>query len=263
MPDTILDRIVKTKLQEIARDRQARPEIEWRSEARDAAPPLDFAAALAAPGPVKLIAEIKRASPSKGIIREDFDPPTIARIYAQHGATCISVLTDTPYFQGCLEHLRAVRHAVSTPLLRKDFILDTYQLWQARAVGADAVLLIAECLDDCQLRNLHQAAIEMGMSPLVECYEPENVERALDAGATLIGINNRNLHTFEIDLEHTLRMREKIPRDCILVGESGIHGPDDLERLAAGGVQAVLVGEHLMASPDIGAAVDRLLQRHA
>lgn len=263
MPDTILDRIVKTKLQEIARDRQARPEIEWQSEARDAPPPLDFTAALSAPGPVKLIAEIKRASPSKGIIREDFDPPAIARIYAEHGATCISVLTDTSYFQGSLEHLRAVRNAVSIPLLRKDFILDTYQLWQARAVGADAVLLIAECLDDCQLRKLHQAAIEMGMSPLVECYEPENVERVLDAGATLIGINNRNLHTFEIDLEHTLRMRAIIPRECILVGESGIHGPDDLKRLAAGGVQAVLVGEHLMASPDIGAAVDRLLDGNA
>jgi len=261
MAETILDKIVKTKRVEIARDRAARGEEEWRAESLDAPPPRGFAAALAPPGPVKLIAEIKRASPSQGVIRADFDPPSIAQIYQQHGAACISVLTDPTYFQGSLADLRAVRQVATIPLLRKDFILDTYQLWQARAAGADAVLLIAECLDDCQLRRLHQTAHEIGMDALVECYEPANVDRVLDAGATLIGINNRNLHTFEIDLEHTLRMRAKIPADCILVGESGIHGPADLQRLAAGGVQAVLVGEHLMASADIGRAVDHLLGR--
>ncbi|HEX3727503.1 MAG TPA: indole-3-glycerol phosphate synthase TrpC, partial [Pirellulales bacterium] len=173
----------------------------------------------------------------------------------------LSVLTDEPYFQGSLEYLRQVRAEVGLPILRKDFILDSYQLYEARAAGADAVLLIAECLDDCNLRKLHNEAVALGMAPLVELYEPENLQRVFDAGATLIGINNRDLRTFEIDLEHTLRLRERVPDECVLVSESGIRTRDDVERLARAGVDAILVGETLMASPDIGAAVDALLGR--
>ncbi len=208
-----------------------------------------------------LIAEVKKASPSRGVIRADFDPVKIALIYERHGADCLSVLTDEPYFQGSLEYLRQVRQAVNIPVLRKDFILDTYQLYEARASGADAVLLIAECLDDCNLRKLHNEAIDLGMTPLVELYEPGNLARVLDAGATLIGINNRDLRTFQTDLEHTVRLCEQVPRDRVLVSESGITTHADVLRLAAAGVDAVLVGESLMREPDIGAAVDRLLGR--
>jgi indole-3-glycerol phosphate synthase len=258
---SILDKIVATKRGEIEAARSARPERELRAELADAAPPRDFFAPLAAEGPIKLIAEVKKASPSKGVIRADFHPVEIARIYADSGASCISVLTDEPYFQGSLSYLRDIRAAVALPLLRKDFILDTYQLLQARAAGADAVLLIAECLDDCHLRGLHNEAIELGMTPLVEFYEEANVERVLDAGARLIGVNNRDLKTFEVDLEHTIRMRSKIPRDCVLVGESGIHSRTDAERLERAGVDAMLVGEHLMRQDDVGAAVAELMSR--
>ncbi len=257
----ILERIVATKRGEIERAKATRAESDLRSELSAAPPVRDFFAALSAEGPIKLIAEVKKASPSKGVIREDFQPAEIARTYEQHGAACISVLTDEPYFQGSLDHLRAVRRTVDVPLLRKDFILETYQLLEARLAGADAVLLIAECLDDCHLRKLHNEAVELGMTPLVELYEPENLPRVLEAGATLIGINNRDLRTFETDLEHTIRLRQQIPADCIVVGESGIHGRDDVLRLEQAGVDAILVGEHLMASPDIGAAVNQLLGR--
>jgi len=210
---------------------------------------------------INLIAEIKKASPSKGLIREDFDPILHAAQYEKADARCISVLTDEPYFQGSLENLRRIRAAVDLPLLRKDFILDAYQLLEARAAGADAVLLIAECLDDCNLRALHNEAIEMGMTPLVELYEPENLPRVLAAGATVVGINNRDLKTFEVDLQHTVRLAAKIPDECTIVGESGIRTAADVALLAAGGVDAILVGESLMASPDIGVAVDALLGR--
>jgi indole-3-glycerol phosphate synthase len=170
------------------------------------------------------------------------------------------VLTDREYFQGSLEYLRDVRQAVKLPVLRKDFILDVYQLYEARAAGADAVLLIAECLDDCNLRKLHNAAIELGLSPLVELYDPENLTRVFDAGATLIGINNRDLRTFETDLEHSIRLRSRVPDQCVLVSESGIRTRADVQRLEEAGVDAILVGETLMASADIGAAVDRLLR---
>ena len=258
---TILDKIVADKRREIAAAKAALPERELLPRVADAPPPRDFFTALATPGPIKLIAEIKKASPSKGVIRADFDPVAIARVYESHGATCLSVLTDEPHFQGKLEYLSAVRAAVELPVLRKDFILDRYQLLEARAAGADAVLLIAECLDDCSLRSLHNAALELGLTPLVELYEPANLERVLTAGAVLVGINNRNLHTFEVDLEHTLRMRAQIPADHLVVGESGIATRDDALRLERGGVQAMLVGENLMRAADIGAAVDALLGR--
>jgi indole-3-glycerol phosphate synthase len=258
---TILDQIVAAKREEIARAKRETPEAALRKQIAAAPPARDFFAALAAGPPIRLIAEVKKASPSKGVIRADFDPPAIARIYRQHGATCLSVLTDRPYFHGSLEDLRQVRAAVDLPLLRKDFIIDPYQVMEARAAGADAVLLIAECLDDDLLERLHNAIVDLGMTPLVELYEPANLARVLRIGARLVGINNRDLRTFETDLEHTLRLRRRVPPDRLVVAESGIRSRQDALRLEAAGVQAMLVGETLMARPDISAAVDELLGR--
>ncbi len=256
---TVLDKIVATKRLEIDAAKAVLSEAALRQQLADAPPTRDFFAALAAEGPIKLIAEVKKASPSAGLIRDNFDPVTIAKTYAEHGASCISVLTDEPYFQGSLDYLQQIRAAVDLPLLRKDFILDSYQLVEARCAGADAVLLIAECLDDCNLRKLHNRAIELGMTPLVELYEPANLPRVLASGATLVGVNNRDLRTFEVDLDHTIRLREQIPEECLLVGESGIRTREDVRRLEAAGVDAILVGESLMREDDIGAAVRRLL----
>ena len=169
------------------------------------------------------------------------------------------MLTDGPYFQGSLEYLRQVREAVDLPVLRKDFIIDRYQVLQARAAGADAVLLIAECLDDYALHDLHDAIVELGMTPLVELYEPENLRRVLDVGAQLVGINNRDLRTFHADLGHCIRLRKQVPAGRIVVGESGIRTRRDVEQLQAAGLHAMLVGETLMSKPDIGQAVDELL----
>lgn len=256
---TILDEIIATKRTEVAAAKQARPESELWDLLTGAPPVRDFFAALAAEGPIKLIAEVKKASPSAGLIREDFDPVVIAKTYEAHGASCISVLTDESYFQGHLDYLRDVRQAVNLPVLRKDFIIDSYQLVEARAAGADAVLLIAECLMPAELARLHAEARELGLTPLVELYDPTNLQTVFDAGATLIGVNNRNLHTFEVDLEHTLRLREQVPDQCVLVGESGIKTHADVRRLEAAGVDAILVGESLMREPDIGRAVVALL----
>lgn len=256
---TVLDKIVATKRSEIDAARSERPSSVLQAQLSTAPPVRSFFDALAADGPIKLIAEVKKASPSKGVIRADFHPVEIAKSYAANGATCISVLTDESYFQGHLNFLSQIRQVVSVPLLRKDFILDTYQLLEARVAGADAVLLIAECLDDCNLRKLHNEAIELGLTPLVECYEPQNVQRVLDAGATLVGINNRDLRTFKTDLEHTIRLRENIPDDVVVVGESGIHHPEDVLRLANANIDAILVGESLMAQDDIGQGVKTLL----
>jgi indole-3-glycerol phosphate synthase len=256
---TILDEIVATKRREIERARKERPEGELRELLAGAPAVRDFFAPLAAGGPIKLIAEVKKASPSAGVIRPDFDPVEIARVYDAHGASCISVLTDEHYFQGRLDYLTQIHLAVPRPVLRKDFILEVYQLFEARVAGADAVLLIAECLDDCNLRKLFNETLALGMTPLVELYEPENLPRVLDAGATLIGVNNRDLHSFKVDLEHSIRLREQVPADCVFVAESGIKTHADVERLAAAGVDAILVGESLTRERDIGRAVDRLL----
>lgn len=258
---TILDKIVATKRTEIAAAKELVAEAELREQLQSAPPVRGFFDAIANGNGIQLIAEVKKASPSKGIIRSDFDPVSIAQTYETSGATCISVLTDKEYFQGDLEYLRAIRQQVDRPLLRKDFILDSFQLLEARVAGADAVLLIAECLDDCNLRKLHNEAIDLGMTPLVEFYEPENLSRVVEAGATLIGINNRNLKTFETDLNHTIRLRDKIPPECLVVGESGIHSNDDVRRLEEAGVNAILVGERLMASDNIGQAVQDLMGR--
>ena len=261
MGETILEQIVATKREEIAAARAKCPENELRAALADAPPVRDFFQPLVAEGPIRLIAEVKKASPSAGVICEDFDPVAIARTYEAHGAACLSVLTDEPYFQGNLNDLRTVRAAVKLPVLRKDFLVDSYQLLEARAAGADAALLIAECLDDCNLRALHNEALELGLTPLVEFYDPTNLTRVLETGATVIGVNNRNLHTFEVDLEHTLKMRQQIPDHCVVVGESGIRTREDVRRLEAAGVDAILVGQSLMGQPDIGQAVDELIGR--
>ena len=258
---TILDKIVASKRQEIARAKAALPFAELERRLTAAPPMRDFFAALTEPAEISLIAEVKKASPSKGVIREDFHPIEIATTYERHGAACISVLTDEPYFQGSLDYLRAVRAAVAIPVLRKEFVIDPYQVIEARVAGADAVLLIAECLDDDQLTSLHDRIVALGMTPLVDLYDPAYLPRVVEAGARLNGVNNRNLHTFEVDLGHTLRLREQIPADRAVVGESGIRTRDEAERLQAAGVAAMLVGETLMREPDIGAAVDRLLGR--
>jgi len=256
---TILETILATKRREIADAQQAIPETELRAALKDAPAVRNFLTPLSRSDSVNLIAEIKKASPSAGIIRPDFDPGEIATIYVEHGATCLSVLTDVPYFQGHLSYLNIVRGTVDVPLLRKDFILDTYQLLEARIAGADAVLLIAECLDDHRLRELYHESLELGMTPFVEFYEPENLQRVLDTGATLVGINNRDLRTFETDLDHTIHLRKQIPDHCLVVSESGIRTREDVARLQVAGVDAMLVGETLMKNRNIGEAVDALL----
>jgi indole-3-glycerol phosphate synthase len=255
---TILDEIVETKRREIAQDRHRVPPTELERQLADAPPPRDFQACLEASPSVAVIAEIKRASPSAGLIRQDFDPVAIARIYEANGASCISVLTDAPYFQGRLDYLRDVREAVRLPVLRKDFILDRYQLLEARCAGADAILLIAEILDDVFLRQLLDETHELGMQALVELYDADNLPRVVKAGARLIGINNRDLRTFVTRLEHTLDLARQVPLECCLVSESGIQTHQDVKRLHEAGVRAILVGESLMRASDIGAQLRSL-----
>jgi len=256
---TILDEIIATKRREVAAARRRMPLAEMEDQAAEAPPVRDFRAALAGPGPIQLIAEVKKASPSAGVIRADFDPIAIARTYQAHGAACLSVLTDAPYFQGHLSYLARIRASVAIPLLRKDFLIDEYQVVEARLAGADAVLLIAEVLDDEALARLLARARGLGMAALVEFHEEANLERVLAAGADLVGVNNRDLRRFVTDLELTLRVRGRIPPEVLVVSESGIRTRRDVERLEAAGVSAILVGENLMRADDIGLAVERLL----
>jgi len=255
----ILDEIVASKRSEVDAARRRLPLEELEERAAVAPPVGGFRAALAGAGPIRLIAEIKKASPSAQVIRADFDPVTIAQTYQEHGASCLSVLTDTSYFQGCLAYLAQVRASVAIPLLRKDFFIDDYQVVEARSAGADAILLIAEILDDVTLCQLLEQARHLGMAALVEFHDAVNLPRVLASGADLIGINNRDLRHFGTDLEHTLRLRDQIPPEVVLVSESGIRSRRDVERLEAAGVSAILVGESLMRAPDIGLAVERLL----
>ena len=207
---------------------------------------------------MQVIAEVKKASPSAGVMKADFDPAAVARLYERHGAACVSVLTDGPFFQGDLADLESVRAAVDLPILRKDFILDRLQLLEARAAGADAVLLIAEVLDDETLPRLLREAAELGLQALVELYDRDNLPRVLAAGARLVGVNNRDLRTFETRLEHTLELAARMPAGVCLVSESGVRTRADVERLQAAGVRAVLVGETLMRAPDVGAKLREL-----
>ena len=256
---TILDEIVATKRREVDAARRRMPIEELEAQAGEAPPVRDFRASVAGPPPMRLIAEVKKASPSAGVIRADFDPIEIARAYQAHGASALSVLTDVSYFQGHLSYLARIRAAVAVPLLRKDFLIDEYQVVEARVAGADAVLLIAEILDDATLRGLLERARGLGMSALVEFHDAENLPRVLAAGADLVGVNNRDLRRFETDLEHTLRIRDRVPPGVALVSESGIRTRADVERLEAAGVSAILVGEHLMRRADIGRGVEELL----
>jgi indole-3-glycerol phosphate synthase len=254
----ILRQITASKRLEIAaaKSRLSATDLERRLSA---APPVrDFRAALDQPGTVQILAEVKRASPSKGILREDFDPVAIARTFEKHGAAAISVLTDEPFFQGKLSYLSAIRAAVTLPVLRKDFILEEYQILEARAAGADAILLIAECLNAEELPRLLRETHRLGMEALVELYEPENLSRVIGSGADLIGVNNRNLRGFETRLEHTLELASRIPANRCLVSESGIRTRTDIELLQGAGVRAVLIGETFMRAPDIGAKLDEL-----
>ncbi|MDX1965116.1 MAG: indole-3-glycerol phosphate synthase TrpC [Pirellulales bacterium] len=256
----ILAEIVAHKRAEVAAARAQTPLVQIQAGLADAPPVRNFFQPLAQPGGIKLIAEVKRASPSAGLIRPDLDPVAIARVYESAGASCLSVLTDARYFQGSLEDLTAVKRGVALPVLRKDFIIDPYQVYEARAAGADAVLLIAECLDDCDLRSLHNLIVDLGMTPLVEIYDAENLQRVFDAGATLIGVNNRNLRTMVTDLGHALRLRPRVPDQCVFVAESGIKTRADVEQLIAARVDAMLVGESLLRQPDLAAAVRGLLE---
>lgn len=258
---TILDDILVETRKTISRDRRQVSVDELERAVKNRPPCRDFHGALAAGDHVNLIAEVKRASPSAGLIREDFNPVEIAKAYQHGGASCLSVLTDEPFFQGSLEFLTDVADEVELPVLRKDFIVEEYQILQARHAGASCVLLIAECLSPVRLKELHDYAISLGLQTLIELYEPANLDGVLATGTRLVGVNNRDLRTFKTDLEHTLRLRKSIPDDRLLVGESGIRTAQDVARLGAGGVKAILVGESLMRKPDIRQATERLLER--
>ena len=257
----ILDQIVARKKREVAacRDRVPTAALEGRLSVAPAV--RDFFGALAAPGPIKLIAEFKRKSPSAGEIRPGATIEEVVRGYRDAGASCLSILTDGPGFGGSLVDLETARIAVPLPVLRKEFVVDRYQVIEARAHGADAVLLIAECLDDCHLRSLYREILDLGMTPLVELHDPENLPRVLDLGATLVGINNRDLQSMTTDLDTVLRLREQVPDEVLLVAESGIKTRADVQRLEAAGIAAMLVGESLLKQPDPGKAAAALLGR--
>lgn len=256
---TVLDEIVEHKRAEVASAQQQVPFADLEQALRDAPEVRCFRSALTGGTRPGLIAEVKKASPSAGIIREDFSPVAIAQTYEAAGANCLSVLTDEKYFQGHLDFLREIRRNVQIPVMRKEFIIDRYQVLEARAAGADCILLIAECLDDEQLQELRDYACELGMETLIELYEPHNLSRVLKTGARLIGINNRDLRTFVTTLDHTFELLEQIPDDVLLVSESGIRDNNDILRLRDAGVAGVLVGESLMRQPDIASAVRSLM----
>ncbi len=259
----VLARICADKRQHVARRRAERSPADVEAAARDASPPRGFADSLVAAdaeGRYGLIAEIKRASPSKGLIRADFDPATLARAYAAAGAACLSVLTDEPYFQGADEHLLAARAAVPLPVLRKDFMLDPYQIAEARVLGADCVLLIMAALTDDQARELEAAARQWGMDVLVEVHDRAEMERALHLDARLIGVNNRDLRTLSVDIATTEALAPMVPPDRMLISESGLAGPEDLARLSRAGADGFLIGESLMRHDDVEAATRALLE---
>ncbi len=257
-----LAEICAVKRDHIQKARTLRPLAMVETAARNAAPPRGFTAALrrAAAEGYALIAEIKKASPSKGVIRADFDPATLARAYQAGGATCLSVLTDTPYFQGHDEYLVAARQAVDLPALRKDFMLEPYQIFEARALGADCILLILACLDDGQAAELEDVALSLGMDVLIETHDTAEMARALRLKSPLIGVNNRNLKTLSIDLSISETLAAMCPPDRVLVSESGLGSPADLARMAHIGIRTFLIGESLMREDDVTAATRAILK---
>ena len=257
----ILQRILARKAEEIHERTARRPLAELAARCADLPETRGFAAAIEtriASGQVAVIAEIKKASPSKGVIRPDFDPAAIARSYAAGAATCLSVLTDVDFFQGSDAYLEQARAACALPVLRKDFVIDPYQVYEARVLGADCILLIVAALDDGTLLELALLAAELDLDVLVEVHDAAELERALDVPAPLIGVNNRDLRSFETSLQTTLDLRARAPGDVLLVSESGIRTPDDVARLRAAGVHAFLVGEAFMRAPDPGVELQRL-----
>jgi indole-3-glycerol phosphate synthase len=257
----ILQRIVAVKHEELAAARAARSLASWRDEAQARRDVRGFEAALrakVAAGRAAVIAEVKKASPSKGVLREHFLPAEIAASYALHGAACLSVLTDERFFQGSAAYLQQARAACALPVLRKDFMVDEYQVVEARALGADCILLIAACLNDALMADLEAAALALGMDVLVEVHDGAELDRALRLKTPLIGINNRNLRTFEVTLDTTLGLLSRVPADRLLVTESGILGRADVQRMRGAGVQAFLVGEAFMRAANPGAALAAL-----
>jgi indole-3-glycerol phosphate synthase len=261
MAADILQRIVAVKRDEIAAARRQRDEASVRREAEQLGGVRDFAGAMQAQlaaGKAAVIAEVKKASPSKGVLREHFVPADIAASYARHGAACLSVLTDRQFFQGDADYLRQARAACELPVLRKDFMVDPYQVYEARAMGADCILLIAACLDDALMADLEACAFDLGMAVLVEVHDGSELDRALRLKTPLVGINNRNLRSFEVTVDTTLQLLPQVPRDRLLVTESGILQPADVKRMRDAGVHAFLVGEAFMRAQDPGAALAQL-----
>ena len=261
MTITVLDKIKAYKLEEIAADKQAKPLSDVEAEASAAPSVRPFADALhdASREGYGLIAEIKKASPSKGLIRADFDPATLAAAYAAGGATCLSVLTDTPSFQGAKEYLQQVRAACDLPCLRKDFMYDTYQVAEARALGADCILIVMASVSDAQAAELEDAATRWGMDALIEVHDAAELERAAHLKSRLLGINNRNLKTFETTLDTTRTLSKHVPADRMIVSESGLSGPEALSDMAMYGARVFLIGESLMRQPDVEQATRALL----
>ena len=257
----ILDKIVAVKHQEVAAAVKRKSLELVRADAESRVLTRDFVGAMRskiAAGKPAVIAEVKKASPSKGVLREDFIPADIAQSYAEYGAACLSVLTDVQFFQGSVAYLEQARAACALPVLRKDFMVDAYQIYESRAMGADAILLIAACLDDAQMRDFEAIARSLDMAVLVEVHDQPELERALQLKTPLVGINNRNLKTFEVSLDTTLSMRAMVPADRLLVTESGIHTREDVLRMGAAGVNAFLVGEAFMRAKEPGEALDQL-----
>ena len=259
----ILEKIVEVKHQEVQAARKRKSLEAVRADAEARVLTRDFLGAMrskVAAGQAAVIAEVKKASPSKGVLRPDFIPADIAQSYAEHGAACLSVLTDQSFFQGCADYLKQARASCDLPVLRKDFMVDAYQIYESRAMGADCILLIAACLDDAQMRDLEAIALSLNMAVLIEVHDGAELDRALALRSPLLGINNRNLKTFEVSLDTTLGLQARVPADRLLVTESGITSAADVQRMRQAGINAFLVGEAFMRADEPGLALEQLFR---